>query len=471
MRTWKVERVGTAMRVGAASLLVLFAAACGGSGADAIRIVTPKDLVDLERGALVREALTGPQLPGGAIAGRGSARVEIVDPLAADPGGDLGAFPDGLLPGEERSDEIVSTGSTGSAGGSDVGGAAEPTTGAATGRRAAAALAAAPRPMEAPAREWVIDGLVGQVNGRPIFADAFLDQISDRLRQASREMSRPEARQLIILLVSERFEQWVNNELVIAEAESLLTPEQQQGLFAFLRDIQEGEVLRRGGTRSSAEASLLDDFGYNIEEYMARTRNEILAADLLRRRIAPRAIVTWRDMEREFDRRSALYAPGSTIEVGRMALVTRRDGERIQRASAAFAQGRGFLEVAAELEVVGGGRWREFVLGEEGIDALAEVLVEEVVDQLRELPLGAPTQPIVQGNSTVWYSVLAIERPPARSIFDRDVQLELRAELQSLRNAEEQNRFISNLRRRWVAENIDEMRVRLVDIALRRYLR
>lgn len=456
----------------------LLAGGCGGSSTQGLRVVTPQDLVDLERGERAREALTGPQPAdaNGEVDGETPGVIqEVIDPLGDDdPGSDIGAIPP--APGAEGEPR------RGSEGGSDSGdapAASPPAEGTgpvpATGRRAVAARTAeqmVPWNNPVTSREWLVDGLVGQINGRPIFADAFLDPIADRLGQASNETNnRNEARQFIIMIVSERFEQWVNNELIIAEAESLLTPEQKQGLFAFLRDFQEGEVLRRGGTRSAAEESLFEDFGYNIEEYMAITRNEVLAADLLRRRVQPRAIVTWRDMEREFARRSELYAPGATIEIGRIALLTTRDAEKIQRVTSAFEQGRDFSEVAIEMEIVEEGRWREFVLGEEGIDALSEVLVDEVVEQLRELPAGKATTPIVQGSSTVWFSVLQIERPEARNIFDRDVQIELRAELQALRDAEERTRYITNLRRRWIAENIEDMRVRLIDIALRRYLR
>lgn len=447
----------------------LWLTACGGSSTQGLRIVTPEDLVDLEHGERAREALTGPQ-PEATSGRRGAQPVddaefaaadeggpsdvqEVIDPLGDDdPGSDIGAIPPAPAVGAAPPDSEAAR--------------------EATGRRAAAERAAeqaAARAVGVGSREWLVDGLVGQINGRPIFADAFLDPIADRLRQAPNEMDRAESRRVIMMLVSERFEQWVNNELIIAEAESLLTPEQKQGLFAFLRDFQEGEVLRRGGTRSAAEESLFEEFGDNIEEYMARTRNEVLASDLLRRRVDPRAIVTWRDMEREFERRSELYAPGASVVIGRIALLTTRDAEKIGRVTSAFESGREFSEVAVEMEIAEEGRWRDFTLGEEGMAALSEVLVDEVVEQLRDLPIGKATTPIVQGSSTVWFAVLSIERPEARSIFERDVQIELRAELQALRSAEERSRYITNLRRRWIAENIEEMEARLIEIALRRY--
>ena len=125
---------------------------------------------------------------------------------------------------------------------------------------------------------YPIDGLVGQINGRPVFADEFLVPLEDRI--SDRRRTEPEARFEIRRLVT-----GVSGvrrlELIIAEASSL-TPEMQQGVFAWLQNLQEETITNRGGTRETAASSIEDEFGLSIEEFMAQRRSLALAGDLRR---------------------------------------------------------------------------------------------------------------------------------------------------------------------------------------------
>jgi len=321
--------------------------------------------------------------------------------------------------------------------------------------------------------DWIVDGLVGQINGRPIFAESFLEVLEDRILQIVATRPRATAREEIMLLVNARFEDWVNSELIIAEAESQLSPEQQMGVLAWLRDLQEGEIIRRGGTRAAAESSLLEEQGLGIEEFLEMRRDRALAVDLLRRRVAPRVIVTSRDIEREFQRRQEEFNPGATIRIGRIWLDRERDGDAIELATRRFAEGATFGEVVAELELPDGGLWREFRLGQEGADeGIAGLeLAEDLRDRLIGLPIDRATESFQQGRRTVWLGILEIDQPPQRTLFDPDVQITIRNALQARGEAIERDRYIKSLRERWIAEDIDEMRFRLIDIALRRYWR
>ncbi|MEY3021328.1 MAG: hypothetical protein RIS86_526, partial [Planctomycetota bacterium] len=68
-------------------------------------------------------------------------------------------------------------------------------------------------------------------------------------------------------------------------------------------------------------------------------------------------------------------------------------------------------------------------------------------------------------------SVLEVVRPPSRSVYDREVQLQLQSELRARRMLVERERFIDTLRSRWVSDDIGEMEARLVEMALARYWR
>ncbi|MEE2973519.1 MAG: hypothetical protein VX672_10360 [Planctomycetota bacterium] len=133
---------------------------------------------------------------------------------------------------------------------------------------------------------YPVEGLVGQINGRPVFADEFLIPLESRILRIVAEMPRPQAVQQVDLLVARRFQEYLNSELIIAEAESRLSPEQQQGVLAWLTSMQEDMITSRGGTRDSATSSIEDEFGLSLEEFVSQRRSVALAQDLLRKRVS-----------------------------------------------------------------------------------------------------------------------------------------------------------------------------------------
>ena len=315
---------------------------------------------------------------------------------------------------------------------------------------------------------WPVDGLVGQINGRPVFAAEFFTPIQDRLIRIAADAGPAESQGAIIRLVHDRWMTFVNSELVIAEAESGLNIQMQEGLFAWLTDLEEEVTAQRGGTRFGAAQSLMDDTGMTMEEFIDQQRKLGLAGQLIRKKVDPRAIVSWRDIEQVYQADIDLYVPPSQVVVGRILLLNRRDSERIEQVKAAFAEGRSFQEVAAEIGVKDGGEWRTFTLTDDNLQGLADLKVE-VRNALVGLQIDQATIPIEGRTSTTWYSVLGFIDPPSRSIFDAGVQLTIKNQLQAIRYDDEERKYLESLRRRWVNDEIKKMELRLIDIALRRY--
>ncbi|MFM7807513.1 MAG: hypothetical protein ACKPEA_06225, partial [Planctomycetota bacterium] len=206
-----------------------------------------------------------------------------------------------------------------------------------------------------PGQRWPVDQLVGQINGKPLYANDFLRSREDRIRRIAAMPDTNAARNELKRLVEEAFEQFVDNELVISEAEAAIPDEAKEGLLAWMRDLQEKEIAERGGTRSEAQRSIEEEFpGTTIEEFMQRQKNEILAADLMRRRIKPRTIVSWRDIERLYMKNYDTYNPPPTLRVARIALV-KSDATKVEQVTGLFASGKTFAEVADELKLPNGG--------------------------------------------------------------------------------------------------------------------
>jgi hypothetical protein len=319
-------------------------------------------------------------------------------------------------------------------------------------------------------QRWPVDALLGQINGKPLYANDFLASREDRIRQLVAQPDRVAAYRQLLQLLDEAFEQFVNNQLVISEAEGAIPIEAKEGLLAWMRELQEAEIANRGGTRSEAQRSIEEEFpGTTIEEFMQRQKNEILASDLMRRRIKPRAIVSWRDIERLYMKNWEKYNPLPTIRVGRIALL-KTDQAKVDRVKGLFAQGKSFAEVAAELQLPNQGLWKELKLGPKGIDGIPD-LVDDLKVRLKGLKEGVVDGPVEQKSQVTWMTLLPSEQAKPTSIFDSRLQLNLRRQLEGERFGMEQYRYLQSLRSRWIAEDLTEMKKRLIQFALERYWR
>lgn len=315
---------------------------------------------------------------------------------------------------------------------------------------------------------YPIESLVGQINGRPVYAEEFLLPLEDRILRIVAENSLADAVRSVDALVMQRFREFVDSELIIAEAESKLDSQQQQGVFAWLKSVQEDTIADRGGTRDTASASIEEEFGVSFDEFMMQRRSLALASDLLRKRVQPRAIVSWRDIEQAYRRNYATFNPPPTLRIGRIRFSTRREAEKIEQAEALIAEGADFAAVCAAMEVPEGGAWLELELPSDGIAGTS--LTKAVKSRLEGLEPGELSEPWRQTAFISWFAVTGIEKQPGRSIYDPSVQFGLESELSNMRLVQEQERYLNTLKDRWVSSDIEEMRRRLLAIARLRYL-
>ena len=320
-----------------------------------------------------------------------------------------------------------------------------------------------------PGANWPVDALVGQINGRPIFANVFFEPIAEELVAAASNPDRVVGRQQFVGTVKALFKRTVDNELIVAEAESQLSPEQQQGLLAWIRSIQEETIAERGGSRAAAEASLASEEDKSLDEFLAQRRDVALAMRLLNQRIEPRAIVSWREVQQAYDRDARIYNPPRQIRIGRIQLDSAADAERVARVESMVAEGKAFSEIARELSIADGGVWQSSDLPADGIDGLP--LTDAVKTRVKDLPVDRVSASLQQRGFTSWFAVISIDQPVARTVYDRELQLAISEQLRDIRRAIERQRYIGTLRSRWVTDDISAMEERLVAFALERYWR
>ncbi len=328
-----------------------------------------------------------------------------------------------------------------------------------------------------PNEAWLVDGYIGQVNGRPMFADELLLEIRDRLLQTSKlARSAQSAERLQAVknefakIVRDRFDSWVNSSLIVAEAESLLSEEEQQGLFAFMRDFQEREMATRGGTRTAAEQALWEKENISLEDFLRRSRNELLANDIIRKRVGPRVIVSWRDVEREYNRRYNEFNPPSKALIRHIVLDPAKDQEKIDEVKTRLANGDPFQDVATSAGMEEGGKWIEVSLNPDGTFDAGE-LRESLKEQIAKLTPGETSPAFTLGTTLQWVHFGEVTSAPGRSIYDPEVQTAIIEELKERRFSVEIQNYIQSLKRRWVADDLDQMWTRLLTVAFQRYWR
>jgi hypothetical protein len=321
-----------------------------------------------------------------------------------------------------------------------------------------------------PGEQVFVDRMVGQVNGRPIFANEFFAPIADQLRAESVRLegqAQAFARSASDI-IQNQLREVVLNDLFLAEAESNLTFEQQQGVFVWLRDVREQIVGREGGgSEAQARQKILADQDITLEEYIQQTRDQALIRQLLRDEVASRVVVSWRDVQREYERNAEQFNPPSIATLSRITLSTEARADDIAAVTARLAAGETFETVAADLGMPNDGQWDTFELADHTLGSIA--LSDRVKPHVVDLAPGEVSAPFEVGRSTWWVKVLSIDQPDARSIYDAEVQRQLRQHIQAQRFAEEQNRYIQSLFERGIYDELNEMNTRLLEMALLRY--
>ncbi len=315
-------------------------------------------------------------------------------------------------------------------------------------------------------RRMVVDGLVGQINGRPVYANDFFVPIEDQLRALSRRGSQRDFRAQATVVIDDHLHQIVLNELFLAEAESQLTREQQQGLFAWMRHLREVTIAEAGGTRTGTGQRLRETEGLTIDEYIQRRRDLGLIQQLREDKIEPRVIVTWRDVQREYQRRWDDFNPPATLRLGRIRLTTDTQAEEIEHVKQQLDAGVPFADIAASVgQADDGQQWQQFQMGGGGIADIS--LADPIKQRLIHLEVGDTTEAIEIGSATWWLHIAGIDQPRGRDLYE--VQRQIYDSLHNRRFQEEFNRYIDSLLAEGIYDEFDSMLQRLVDIAVVRY--
>lgn len=312
-----------------------------------------------------------------------------------------------------------------------------------------------------------VDAKVGDINGRPIYANEFLEPLSDRLQAESERLSSASWKRFAQTQIRRELDGLVRDELLRAEAVSSLTPEQQQGLRAFLRTFREDVVSRNLGSQTLAARRIEEETGQSFEQSLQAQEELTLVRLEFQRVINKRVNVSWRDVELRYEQRADEFNPDPTASF-RLIRVRTNNEEGIQAVTDALARGVPFAEVASDEPngfnpETGGLHEAKF----EGEFGEAEFwAVDTLNEPARTLSVGQVVGPFEFGSFTGWMTLDSITQ---ESVDLYDAQRQVYQELLTERRNQELTRYIERLMERANVTGIDDIERRLMAIAERRY--
>lgn len=311
----------------------------------------------------------------------------------------------------------------------------------------------------------LVDGMVGQVNGQPIYASRVFQPLEDQLVRWGRELSvlafRREAENLITAALGEI----VFNQLVLAEAMRDLS-EQERTALEYLVAEQRAKLIRQwgAGSETAADLALRESKGKTLEEELEEYRQRRLIDRYLALRLLPKINVTRKDIERYYYENSSRF---NTPAKRTIRLIRVDDEEGVRRVQGLLEEGRGFVEVARgpwnRYRAAEGGLFGEEVAGDEvfGLAELNQAMVK--------LEAGQYAGPIRAGGGTYWVYVEKYQPGQNRSL--RQVQREIEELLRRQRFQRLTQRYREQLFARGSYNPLNQMAQALVEIAVARYCR
>jgi len=349
-----------------------------------------------------------------------------------------------------------------------------------------------------------VEALVGQVNGRPVYANKVLAPVADQIEVASKKLSRSElADEIRSSLYSEseqmgtrirtgRMYELVITDLLLSEAVGSMSKEQSYGILAVVRQMRQDLVSAQGGSHAQLRHDLEQQVGLSVDKFLELQRDQILIDALYRQKIWPKVNVTWRDIQREFEQVSLgevvleieedkertnavlkalrLGTPLGSIEEARGSVTLgmirlHKEDPLIAQATEAFADGMLFSEVADLVGVSNGGVWDSFKMGLGGIEDI------EVVSKIKKHLVGVSEGDILDsfelGSTVVWIAILEVEQPI--SLYNRRVQIAVQNALRWVQFNREKDRYVESLWGEGSLKEVKSMSDRVTNIAIRRY--
>jgi len=311
-----------------------------------------------------------------------------------------------------------------------------------------------------PSAVYTVDAMVGQINGRPLYASTVFKDIGEQTLETM-AANKPKAefvRELYDLLRATLGQQ-ITDALVLAEAQASLTDRERAGLLDILRQFREDLISKAGGTLALAEERMRRERGIDLEEAVEQQRQRILVSKYMQDKLYPRVHVSRHEVERFYEENDEMFNPKPRITV---QVILARGDAIARQVIDALAAGKSFEQVGemrdirlSELEHSG---------GPETFDGLAWPQANEAVRGLSE---GESVGPVEVSIGQVWLRLHEVRTGESKSLQEVYLAIEKRLRAQKFDRLNRQ--YMANLLRQGNYTDIDLMLDALVEVAVNRY--
>lgn len=315
-----------------------------------------------------------------------------------------------------------------------------------------------------------VDAMVGQVNGKPIYASEIFRQIGEQqLDRLGTTLPRIEFRREVVSLVVKTLRSEVQNALILAEAERDLTEQQQLGLLGALEVEREKMLARYGnGVPAVADETMRRELGFDLDTALRFKRQEILVSKYRREKILPQIHVTRREVERYYRDNFQQFNSAPTVTVRVIIVPTEAEAKKVE---ADLAAGVSFADAAKKHSTyrrTQGGLMDPFVL-RTPVNQFNELVWPQLNEQVRTLAVGQHSPPlkIDRGYGFVFIENVAGGKSQPLSEVFLDIE-------RGLRRQKANQTQLKNLQKLMEEGNytpIDVMGPALVEVAMSRYAR
>lgn len=330
----------------------------------------------------------------------------------------------------------------------------------------------APAPTRTPPRQSpaiVVDELVGQINGKPVYASDFFSDMDARLRAQAAIMPRREWERMLVEDVSKSLNAKLMDELLLAEFQGSLNPQARVGLLAFVEALR-GEILSQNrGSETTAEERLLSETGRSLEEEVRYKADQTLIAEQLRRSVVSKVYVSSRDIKRFYEQNPQLFAAASKA-VFRIVQIPRSDEQRRAAVQRAVDAGEPFIDIAAaysDFKKADRGLY-ERDIGAKGLAATEIFAAPALNAPAQKLREGQSAGPIEFDGSLYWIHLEELISTPGMTLYE--AQLGIERVIRGQRLDEAQRRYFEQLLQRANVSDRRQMIERLIRFGMTRYL-
>ncbi|MEM1446174.1 MAG: peptidylprolyl isomerase [Planctomycetota bacterium] len=189
-----------------------------------------------------------------------------------------------------------------------------------------------------------VDGMIGQINGRPVYANDVLADLSDALAAKGRQLDAAQFENEAKQVINEAVRATLRSRLILAEAERALTEQEWQAV-RYMRGQRREELLRTHGLGSlkATDRVLREETGRGLEETLTRFQEGIITRTYISQNLNALINVTRRDIERFYRENQDRFQPDPTRD---LTIIVTDTQEAADEVTTQLESGVAFAEVA-----------------------------------------------------------------------------------------------------------------------------